>query len=66
MTPAPKPLGRRGRWTLAGAGMGLTLLLFAANAHLVAVSLASDPGCVPHLKAPGAEEGAFRAAKPAC
>jgi hypothetical protein len=53
------------RWTLAGSAAGLALLLVVANAHLVTVALASDPGCVPHLKAPG-DGTALRAAKSAC
>ena len=53
------------RWTLIGSGVGLLALLAVANVHLVTVSLASDPGCVPHLKAPGDGAG-LRAAKSAC
>lgn len=53
------------RWTLIGTGLGLLALLAVANTHLVKVSLGSDPGCVPHLKAPG-EGAALRAAKSAC
>jgi hypothetical protein len=53
------------RWTLIGSGAGLVALLAVANAHLVTVSLTSDPGCVPHLKAPG-DGTALRAAKSAC
>ena len=43
------------------------LTVFAgANAHLIIVAFATQPDCVPHLKAP--EEGAatFHAAKSAC
>jgi hypothetical protein len=53
------------RRTLIGTGLGIAALLAVANAHLVTVSLASDPGCVPHLKAPG-EGRALHAAKSAC
>ena len=53
------------RRTLIGTGLGIAALLAVANVHLVTVSLASDPGCVPHLKAPG-EGRALRAAKSAC
>jgi hypothetical protein len=53
------------RWTLIGSGWALLALVAVANAHLVTVSLASDPGCVPHLKERG-EGTALRAAKPAC
>lgn len=47
---------------IAGAGLAL---LVAANAHLVYVAVASQPDCVPHLKAAG-EDGTFRAARSAC
>jgi hypothetical protein len=53
------------RWTLAGSAAALALLLVVANAHLVTVARASDPGCVPHLKARG-DGTALRAAKSAC
>lgn len=43
-------------------GVGLFVV---ANVHLVRVSLASQPECVPHLKAPG-ENGRFRAARSSC
>lgn len=53
------------RLTLIGTGAGLLALIAVANAHLVAAALSSDPGCVPHLKAPG-DGGRLRAAKSAC
>ena len=59
-------LGRRGRWTLAAIGLGIAGVFAAANAHLVYVSLVSQPECVPHLKAPDGSGTAFRAAKSAC
>ena len=62
---APTRLGRRGRWTLALIGGGILALFAAANAHLVYVSLASHPDCVPHLKAPDGS-GTYRAAQSAC
>ena len=59
-------LGRGGRWTLALIGVGIVAVFAAANAHLVYVSLASQPDCVPHLKAPDESGTALRAAKSAC
>jgi hypothetical protein len=41
------------------------VLVAVANAHLVYVAVASQPGCVPHAK-DGGEPGTFKAAKPAC
>lgn len=43
-------------------GLGVLTL---ANAHLVYVSFASQPECVPHLK-PGHAEQGFRAARSSC
>jgi hypothetical protein len=46
---------------------GLVLLVLAANAHLVYVSVVSQPDCVAHLKqADASQAGSFRAAKSAC
>ncbi|WP_315918306.1 hypothetical protein [Mesorhizobium sp. SP-1A] len=44
------------------------LLFVGANAHLVYVAFASQPACVPHLKAAGEKGGAtpYRAADSAC
>jgi hypothetical protein len=41
-------------------------LMAVANTHLVYVSLATQPECVPHLKMPDGSGAAFRAAKSAC
>ena len=41
-------------WVLA---LGALLVFVGANAHLVYVSFSSDPGCVAHLKTPGAQPG---------
>lgn len=49
---------------LATVAAGLALLV-AANAHLVMVSLASEPDCVPHAKS-ATEGAAYRAAKSSC
>jgi hypothetical protein len=50
-------------WLLVAA---VLLVVAAANAHLVYVAVASQPGCVAHLKEAGSKAGAFRAAKSAC
>lgn len=56
----------RGRLTGAVLAASVVGVFAAANAHLVAVSVASQPGCVAHIKAPTGEAGAYRAAKPSC
>lgn len=67
MSDATSPrLSRRGRWTLIGVGVGIVALMAVANAHLVYVSLATQPACVPHLKVPDAGGATYRAAKSAC
>jgi hypothetical protein len=63
---APSRLGRKGRWVLAGVGGAIVALLAVANTHLVYVSLATQPECVPHLKTPDKSGAGFRAAKSAC
>jgi hypothetical protein len=46
---------------------GLVVLLLAANAHLLYVSVASQPDCVAHVKQGDvAQSGSFRAAASAC
>jgi hypothetical protein len=50
-------------WLLAAA---LVLVVAGANAHLVYVAVASQPGCVAHLKEAGSQAGEYRAAKSAC
>jgi hypothetical protein len=59
-------LSRRGRCTLIAIALGIAAVFTGANAHLVYVSLATQPDCVPHLKAPDGSGTAFRAAKPSC
>ena len=61
------------RNTLARAGLALLVVLglltvVLANAHLVYVAFASQPGCVQHLKERGdaTRPGSFRAAASAC
>jgi uncharacterized membrane protein len=43
-----------------------TLLVLAANGHLVYVALTSQPACVAHDRTNDAAAGRFAAAKPAC
>jgi hypothetical protein len=66
MSGAPPRLGTKGRWTIAGIGLAIVALMAVANTHLVYVSLATQPECVPHLKMPDESGAAFRAAKSAC
>ncbi len=70
MPPPPATELRRGpsRQRLAAiAAAVLVLAAFAgANAHLLRVSFASQPECVPHLKSPDGGAGGYRAARSAC
>ena len=59
-------LSRRGRLIGVAIALAIVAVFAAANAHLVYVSLATQPDCVPHLKAPDGSGVNFRAAKPAC
>lgn len=60
--------GRRRFWSprAIALALGIVALFIAANLHLVAVSIGSEPGCVPHAKAPGGGAAGFRAASPSC
>ena len=58
MSPPQWPL-----WTLVGIAVAIFV---AANAHLVYIAVASDPGCVNHVKTVGSGEAQYRAAKSAC
>ena len=58
----PRP-GRVLAWAIAGAVLAVFV---GANAHLLAVSFASQPDCVPHPTSSTEGAGAFRAAKPSC
>lgn len=62
MSAGARPRRRGLVWLAVGAGI---VLLLAANAHLVFVAFVSQPDCVVHSKAPGAD-GTYRAAKSAC
>lgn len=53
------------RWAILLAVFIGIALLIAANIHLVYVSVAYQPDCVPHLKAGHIEDG-FRAARSSC
>ena len=59
-------LSRRARRVGVAIAVTVVAIFAAANAHLVYVSLASQPDCVPHLKSPDGSGASFRAAKPAC
>lgn len=60
-----------GFWTrprvFALLASGIVAAVFvAANAHLVAVSIASQPECVPHLRVATGGAAGYRAAMPSC
>ena len=52
-------------WAIAVA-LGVATLFVAANLHLIAVSLRSQPDCVPRLKTTAEGAAGFRAASPSC
>ncbi len=66
--PAPAPGASWSRQRIAALALAAAVAaVFAgANAHLIAVSFASQPGCVAHLKAPVEGAATYRAAKPSC
>jgi hypothetical protein len=45
---------------------GLLLVLAGANAHLVYVSVTSQPGCIDHVRQGDHQTGMFQAASSAC
>jgi hypothetical protein len=57
---------RANRVTIGLVVAGLLLLLAGANAHLIYVSVASQPGCVDHVRQGERQAGLFQAAKSAC
>ena len=61
--PGPRPRGRLLGWSIATA---VVAVFVAANAHLVVVSLASEPDCVPHARLSTEGAGAFSAATSSC
>ncbi len=66
LTRARPPFWSRSRLAVLGMLAIVVAIFVGANAHLIVVSLSTQPACVPHLKAP--EEGAatYRAAMPSC
>ena len=60
--------GPRSFWTprAIAVALGVAALFVAANAHLIAVSLRSQPDCVPHLKTTAEGAAGFRAASSSC
>jgi hypothetical protein len=66
MTPAES--SEKGFWTprSIAVALGVAVLFVVANAHLVAVSLESQPDCMPHLKTTGESAVGYRAASSAC
>jgi hypothetical protein len=54
-------------WTPRAIAVAIAVvaLFIAANAHLIAVSFASQSDCVPHLKSPG-EGAGYHAAGSSC
>ena len=64
----PMHLAAGWRWRIVGWGLSAVVVavFVAANAHLIAVAVATQPDCV--AAAPSAEGGAaaLRAARPAC
>lgn len=54
------------RIAVAAAMAAGAAVFIGANGHMVYVAFLSEPECVPHLKAKGAGDGEFRAAKSAC
>lgn len=61
---APAPARRFNLiWILTAAAIAV---FAGANAHLVYVSVSSEPGCVAHLKDKSGTPGGYRAAKSAC
>lgn len=57
-------IGSRRFWI--AVAVAITALVAVGNIHLVYVSLASQPECVPHLEAPDGSGTTYRAAKSAC
>ena len=58
--------GSRRRIVAISAAVIALAVLVGANAHLVAVSISSQPDCVPHLKAPVEGAAQLRAAISSC
>ncbi len=56
----------RGRCLGALSAFAVLAIFAAANAHLIALAVFSQPDCVPHLKTPKQGVATYRAAKPSC
>lgn len=65
LTDTRAPVRSRTRIAVLATVIVAGAVFIAANAHLVIVSLASQPDCVPHVKT-ATEGAAFRAAKSSC
>lgn len=65
-TEGSPPFWSRPRILALGAVAVGVAVLIGANAHLVYVSFASQPACVPHLKLPQEGAATYRAAKSSC
>ena len=66
--PAPSAGASWSRQRVAALALAAAVLavFVAANAHLIAVSFASQPDCVAHAKSPVEGVATYRAAKPSC
>lgn len=66
-TPRPRQASRGRRAILALVAAGIVGLV-GANAHLVYVSVMSQPDCVPHAKAPASDASGtlYQAARSSC
>ena len=64
MTTEAAP-SRNSRWLVWACVAGALLLVAGANAHLLYVSINSQPDCVAHSRIPGEGPG-YSAAKSAC
>ena len=63
MTAVIMPSTRAVKWILIGL---VAATFVGANAHLVYIAIASQPGCVEHIKEKGQQPSEFRAAAAAC
>ena len=61
-----RTLSPRRRLVAWGLSAFVAAVFVAANAHLIAVSLASQPACVEHATAADGSDAPYRAATPSC
>lgn len=67
MSVAPASKRKRAdRLVVIALVLTIVAVLVAANAHLVHVSFASQPDCVPHAKTAHEPNAGFRAARSSC